>query len=356
MTHIPTRQLGRSSIGLPVFGLGTCPLGGLFDSINESDADATFEAAWNAGLRYYDTAPWYGRGLAELHVGHLLRDKPRHEYRLSTKVGRRFFRPAERSNFSPAPWVGGIPFDHVHDYSYDGILRSYEDSLLRLGINSVDTLLIHDLDRGYFKSEDALLAQFRQLENGGFRALDELKSSGEISAIGAGINERGMIDLFLDRYPLDFFLVASRYTLLEQDIFDELLRCRHEGVGVVIGGVFNSGILATGPTAGSRYEYTSAKPETLERVRRIDAVCRSHDVPLAAAALQFPFGLDIVAAVIPGAVRAAEIATNLRHFEHPIPAALWRDLRANGLLREDVPTPVQASPLASNHIPSPAIA
>ena len=356
MTNTQTRSLGRTGIQLPNFGLGTCPLGNLFDSISESDADATFEAAWNAGLRYYDTSPWYGRGLAELRVGRLLRDKPRHGYVLSTKVGRRFFRPGNRRDFSPLPWVGGIAFDHVHDYSYDGILRSYEDSLLRLGVNSVDTLLIHDLDRGYFKSEDALMAQFRQLEEGGFKALDELKSSGEISAIGAGINECGMIDLFLDRYPLDFFLVASRYTLLEQDIFDELLRCRHEDVGVVIGGVFNSGILATGASAGSRYEYAAARPETLEHVRRIDAVCRSHDVPLAAAALQFPFGLDIVASVIPGAVEPAEIATNLRHFEHPIPAALWSDLKANGLLREDVPTPVQASPLASIHIPSPAIA
>ena len=339
MSVAKTRTLGRSGLRIPTFGLGTCPLGGLFGHIDTASADATFAAAWDAGVRFYDTAPWYGRGLAELHVGHLLRDKPRGDYILSTKVGRRFFRPADREGFSPAPWVGGIGFDHVHDYTYDGILRSYEDSLLRLGINSVDTLVIHDLDRGYFKTDEQLREQFRQLEKGGFRALDELKSSGEIRAVGAGINECGMIDLFLDRYPLDFFLVASRYTLLEQEIYDELLRCNRAGVGIVIGGVFNSGILATGPTERARYEYTAAKPETVERVRRIDAVCRRHGVPLAAAALQFPFGLDIVASVIPGAVAPDEIANNLALFEYPIPADLWRELRRERLLRADVPLP-----------------
>lgn len=343
MTISATRPLGRSSLHVPVFGLGTCPLGGLFNQIDTDSADATFKAAWDAGVRFYDTAPWYGRGLAELHVGHLLRGKPRGDYILSTKVGRRFFRPADRRSFSPAPWVGGIGFDHVHDYSYDGILRSYEDSLLRLGINSVDTLVIHDLDRGYFKTEEQLRKQFRQLEKGGFRALDELKASGEIRAVGAGINECGMIDLLLDRYPLDFFLVASRYTLLEQEIYDELLRCSRADVGIVIGGVFNSGILATGPTEGARYEYTAAQPETIERVRQIDAVCRRHRVPLAAAALQFPFGLDIVASVIPGAVAPGEIEKNLALFHHPIPADLWRELRHERLLRADVPLPDAAA-------------
>jgi len=342
MNSIPTRQLGRSGLQLPTLGLGTCPLGGLFDVIDEASADATFEAAWAAGLRFYDTSPWYGRGLAELHLGHLLRGKPRQDYVLSTKVGRRFFRPANRRTFNPKPWVGGLAFDHVHDYSYDGILRSYEDSLLRLGINKVDTLVIHDLDRGYFKDEDVLLHYFRQLEQGGFRALDELKAASEISAVGAGINECGMIDLFLDRYPLDFFLVASRYTLLEQEIFDELLRCRREGAAIVIGGVFNSGILATGPVGGARYEYNAASVDRLERVHRIEMVCRHHAVPLAAAALQFPFGLDIVTSVIPGAVRPIEIQQNLSLFQHPIPAELWFDLRRQGLLREDVPHPLPA--------------
>ncbi|MFT3850235.1 MAG: aldo/keto reductase [Propionivibrio sp.] len=355
MTIAPTRPLGRTGLQVPTFGLGTCPLGGLFDVIDTNTADAAFDAAWCAGVRFYDTAPWYGRGLAELHVGHLLRGKPRDSYVLSTKVGRRFFRPADRRSFSPAPWVGGIGFDHVHDYSYDGILRSYEDSLLRLGINSVDTLVIHDLDRGYFKDEAQLREQFRQLEKGGFRALDELKSSGEIRAVGAGINECGMIDLFLDRYPLDFFLVASRYTLLEQEIYDELLRCSRSNVGIVIGGVFNSGILATGPTEGARYEYTAARPETLERVRRIDAVCRRHGVPLAAAALQFPFGLEIVASVIPGTVTPAEIERNLALFQHPVPADLWRELRHERLLRPDVPFP-DARATAHHGLRAPGIA
>jgi D-threo-aldose 1-dehydrogenase len=336
---IERRALGRTGLQVPVLGFGTAPLGGLFGVIDEASADAVFDSAWDAGLRFFDTSPWYGRGLAELRTGRLLRGKSRDDYVLSTKVGRRFFRPDRRAGFDPAPWTGGIAFDHVHDYSYEGIMRSFEDSLLRLGINRVDMLVIHDLDRGYFRSEEQLLHHFAQLEQGGFRALEELKAAGDIAAIGAGINECAMIDMFLDRFALDFFLVASRYTLLEQDIYEELLRCRQNGVALVIGGVFNSGILATGAVPGARYEYVVARPEKLERVRRLDAVCRRHAVPLAAAALQFPLGLENVAAVIPGAQAAAEITTNLRLFAFPIADDFWRELQDEGLLRSGVALP-----------------
>jgi D-threo-aldose 1-dehydrogenase len=322
-------------------------LGELFGRIEEEVALATFEAAWRAGIRYFDTAPWYGRGLAEHRLGRFLRQKPREGVFLSTKVGRRFFRPRQGERFSTAPWVGGLPFDHVHDYTYQGILRSYEDSLLRLGINKVDALLIHDLDLGYF-DETALNDHLRELEEGGFRALDELKAAGEISAIGAGINQGGMIDRFLERYPLDFFLVAGRYTLLEQGILGELRRCEAAGAGVVIGGPFNSGILATGAREGARYEYARAPKEVLVRVGRLDAVCRRHGVPLPAAALQFPFGLSSVAAVIPGAVTPAEVLENAARLSTPIPAELWEALRQERLIEPEVPTPVHRSPCRSD--------
>jgi len=340
MTLFPTRQLGKTELRLPVFGVGTCPLGDLFEAIPEADASATLEAAWDNGIRLYDTAPWYGLGQGEHRTGRALYRRPREDFLLSTKVGRRLFRPRDRANFDGSKWKGGLAFDHVHDYSYDGILRSYEDSLQRLGINKVEILYIHDLDSGYFPDEADLLARLRELETGGFRALEELKSSGEISAIGAGINERGMINRFLDRYPLDAFLVASRYTLLEQTIYaDELLRAEREGAGIVIGGAFNSGILATGAFGAARYEYSAAPVAVIERVRRLEAVANRHDVPLAAAALQFPLGFKAVASVLNGPSRTSEILQNIQHVQHPIPDYFWQELRAENLIAEDIPLP-----------------
>jgi D-threo-aldose 1-dehydrogenase len=330
--------LGARQVSVPTFGLGTCPLGNLFEAVPEEAADATFQAAWDAGVRYYDTSPWYGRGLAELRLGRFLRGKPRQDVFLSTKVGRRFFRPRDRAAFSPRPWAAGLGFDHLHDYTYDGVLRSYEDSLLRLGVNKVDALLIHDLDLGYF-DEPTLVRHLDDLERGGIRALQELRAAGEISVIGAGINERGMIRRFLARFPLDVVLVAGRYTLLEQDILDELAIAQGTGAGVVIGGPFNSGILATGPREGARYEYAAAKPELRARVQRLEAACARHEVPLAAAALQFPFGHPAVAAVIPGAVTPGEVRENTAHLAQPIPAALWEELRREGLIHPSAPLP-----------------
>ncbi|SHG53726.1 D-threo-aldose 1-dehydrogenase [Kaistia soli DSM 19436] len=340
MTLFPTRQLGSTNLRLPVFGVGTCPLGDLFEAIPEADASATLEAAWENGIRFYDTAPWYGLGQGEHRTGRALYRRPREDFVLSTKVGRRLFRPRDRASFDGSKWKGGLAFDHVHDYSYDGILRSYEDSLQRLGINKVDILYIHDLDTGYFPDETDLLARLGELEKGGFRALDELKASGEIGAIGAGINERGMINRLLDRYPLDAFLVASRYTLLEQTIYaDELLRAEREGAGIVIGGAFNSGILATGVSGAARYEYAAAPASVIERVTRLEAVASRHGVPLAAAALQFPFGFKAVASVLNGPSSTREIIENVQHVRHLIPDDFWQELRAENLIAEDIPLP-----------------
>jgi len=334
------RRLGRTELFLPVVGVGVCPLGDLFEAIPESEASRTLETAWDEGIRYFDAAPWYGLGQGEHRVGRALYRRPRGDYALSTKVGRLLRAPRDRADIRPAPWRGGLRFDHVYDYTYDGVLRSYEDSLQRLGINQVDILYIHDLDRGYFPDETDLLAKLKELENGGFRALEELKAAGEIKAFGAGINEAGMIGRFLDRHPLDVFLVASRYTLLEQDIYaDELLRAAEAGAGVVIGGGFNSGILATGVTDAARYEYGKAPAKVIDRVRALETTARRHGVPLAAVALQFPLAFKAVASVLFGPSNPTEVGANVRCLQTPIPSDLWRDLRRSGLLPDDIPTP-----------------
>ncbi len=332
------RRVGQTDLHVPVLGLGTCPLGGVYEVVDEATARVTFEAAWNSGLRLYDTAPWYGLGQAEHRTGRSLYAKDRDTYVLTTKVGRVLKAQRDSASFKPVNWAGALPFEHQHVFTYDAIMRSYEDSLQRLGINRVDALYIHDLDRGYFPSEEELNAGLRDLENGGYRALEELKRSGEIKAIGAGINERGMIDRFLDRFDLDVFLVASRYTLLEHDIyFDEVARAAKRGASLVVGGVFSSGILATGAVEGAKYEYGAAAPSIIERVRKLTDVARSHDVALPAAALQFPLAASVVSSVIFGAVKPAEIEANAEHFAATIPAAFWSDLRSEGLVHPEIP-------------------
>ncbi|WP_145515071.1 aldo/keto reductase [Yersinia massiliensis] len=335
-----TRPLGNSGFQIPTVGVGTCPLGELFEEITEQDAQATLEAAWDSGIRLYDTAPWYGRGQGEHRTGRFLYRKDRDDYVLSTKVGRRLFAPHTRKTFQTAPWQGGLAFDHVHDYSYGGIMRSYEDSLQRLGINKVDILYIHDLDTGYFPNEQDLLGKLKELESGGFKALEELKAAGEIAAFGAGINEAGMINRFLDRYPLDVFLVASRYTLLEQTLYaDELLRAQQQGAGIVIGGVFNSGVLATGIHDDARYDYGKLPHSVADKVRKLQIIAADFAVPLAAAALQFPLGFSAVASVLYGPSRPAEVTQNSASFQSPIPTAFWLALREQGLIAEQIPLP-----------------
>ena len=340
MDPTATRPLGRTGVALTQLGFGGAPLGELFTRVSEADAEATLAAAWAAGIRYYDTAPWYGRGLSEHRTGRFLYRQKRSDYILSTKVGRILRAPPEPDNFDTGFWSGGLHFEHRFDYSYDGVMRAFEDSQQRLGINRIDLLLIHDLDYWHHSTEPKVAAYLAQLFTGGWRALAELKAAGRIGGIGAGINELGMMPRFLDLVDIDFFLVALRYTLMEQETLEtELPRCAERGVGIVIGGVFNSGILATGAVPGAKYNYADAPPAALDKVGRIEAVCRRHKVPLVAAALQFPLGHPSVASVIPGAFQPAHITANLGHFRHPIPADLWAELKAEKLLRQDAPTP-----------------
>lgn len=340
MTPQDTRRVGRTGLELPVMGLGTAPLGGIYAQIGEADATATFRAAWEGGLRLFDTAPWYGLGRAEHRTGAALRDRPRDAFTLTTKVGRVLRAPRDRRGFEPPVWQAPLEFEVHHAFDYDSIMRSYEDSLQRLGINRVDALYIHDLDRGYFPDDDALTEKFRALERGGYRALEELRRTGEVSAIGAGINEAGFIPRFLDGMDLDLFLVASRHTLLEQAIYtSEIIPAAARGASIVVGGVFNSGILATGPSETAKYEYGNAPARVIDRVRHLTRIAEAHGVSLAAAALQFPMAAPEIASVVFGAASAHEVEQNIAHFTATLPAAFWSDLRGEGLLEPEVPLP-----------------
>ncbi len=332
------RRVGRSSLELTVFGLGTAHLGELDDRRDEPVARATMDAAWDGGVRFYDTAPWYGRGLAEHRLGGFLRTRPRAEFLLTTKVGRTLHRPPDFAGFDPAPWAGGLRFDVRFDYTYDGVMRSYEQALQRMGVDTVDALIIHDLDAQYHG--DALRGYQDQLESSGMKALEELKAAGDIAAYGMGINTREALEEIATRVPLDFVLVAMPYTLLDQaSLSTGMAACVARDVGVIIGAPFASGILVTGSRSDAKYGYAAAPEAVQAKVRRIETVCAAHGVALPSAALQFPLAHPAVVSIIPGAMKPQEVEQNLASFAVPIPAAFWAELKAEGLIDPEAPVP-----------------
>jgi D-threo-aldose 1-dehydrogenase len=334
------RALGASGLMVTAHGFGGVPLGNLYSKCSDDDAQATLLAAYNAGIRFVDTAPLYGHGMSEHRIGHIMRPQPRDSWVLSTKIGRVLKPKDPATGIDTGPFVDYHPFQPVFDYSYDGVMRSFEDSLQRLATHRIDVLLVHDIDIWTHGSEEGRKARFKELMNSGYKALRELRDSGTVKAIGAGVNEVQATLEFMRAGDFDCFLLAGRYTLLEQGALDELLPlCSDKSVSLIIGGPYNSGILATGAVRGAKYNYKEAPPEILERVAAIEAVCNHHGVPLRAAALQFPLGHRQVASIIPGARSVDEIDQNLDAFTTPIPADLWAELKQEGLLREDAPTP-----------------
>lgn len=331
------RKFGRSNLDVTTFSFGTAPVGNIFRPIDEAESDAMFQASWDAGIRYYDTAPMYGHGLSELRTGQSLRWKPRQEFVLSSKVGR-LLRPARRADIAFAPWCDAAPFTMAFDYSYDGTMRSFEDSLQRLALESIDILFIHDIDvftRGKDQPE-----VFRTAMDGCWKALESLRAQKLVKAIGVGVNEWQVCHEALKQRDFDCFLLAGRYTLLEQDALDEFLPlCEARGAAVAVGGGFNSGILATGARPGAKYNYAPAPEPILKKVAAIEAVCADHGVPLPAAALQFVVAHPAVPTFIAGTRTVEQLRQNLAWFEHEIPKAFWADLKGKGLLREDAPTP-----------------
>ena len=335
----PTQQnkFGRVELNVTAMGFGAAPIGNIFRPISEQDSDAMIQRSWDAGLRYYDTAPMYGHGLSEARVGHSLRWKPRDQFVVSSKVGR-ILKPAKRSEIDFTPWVDALPFVMEFDYSYDGTMRSFEDSLQRLALEHIDILFIHDID--VFTRGDEQPKVFRQAMDGCWTALERLRGEGVVKAIGVGVNEWQVCHQALVERDFDGFLLAGRYTLLEQESLDEFLPlCEERGAAVVIGGGFNSGILATGAKEGAKYNYAPAPPAILDRVSKIEQVCREYDVPLPAAALQFVLAHPAIPTIVPGTRTVAQLEQNLAWIAHPIPAGFWSDLKGQGLLREDAPTP-----------------
>lgn len=333
------RRSGSARIDFTALGLGTAPLGNLYRAIRDDEARAVLERAWAGGVRYYDTAPLYGLGLSERRLGALLRDKDRDGYVLSTKAGRLLeaCNPDERTGIGT--WFEVPARREVFDYGYDGILRSFELSLERLGADRVDILYVHDLDTSHHGSKAAVEARIDEFMASGYRAMVSLREQGTVNAIGGGLNDWEACQLLAERGDFDLFLLAGRYTLLEQEALESFLPlCERRGIGVVIGGPYNSGILASGPAPGAFYNYRPAPEPVRERVARLDAVCRSHRVRLVDAAFQFPLRHPCVVSVIPGGQGLSEIESNLRAAEAHVPPALWDDLKTEGLMRADAPT------------------
>ena len=329
----------RSGLDVTVMGFGASPIGNLARPISEEDSAALIHAAWNAGIRYFDTAPMYGHGLSEARCGHGLRWFPRDEFVISTKVGR-LLTAARRSEIDFGPWASGLPFQMRFDYSYDGTMRSIEDSLQRLGLERIDIALIHDIDNFTHGSQNQP-AVFDTAMSGAAKALARLRDEGVVKAIGVGVNEWEVAYEAIKRADFDCLLLAGRYTLLEQDALDGFLpACEKQQVSVILGGCYNSGILATGAIQGARYNYAPASDDILARVRKIEAVCHDFNVPLKAAALQFALAHPAIATNIPGVRTVAQLQDNIETFKAQIPSAFWTKLRTKQLIREDAPVPV----------------
>lgn len=329
-----TRE-GRS-LSFTTIGFGSAPLGNYLRALSEEECDATLETAWDSSIRYFDTAPFYGLGLSETRVGRLLRQHKPAQYTISTKVGR-LLEPCAPDKVNGAFFVHTPQVRFVYDYSYDAVMRSYEASLERLGVDRVDILFVHDVDGFCHGGREGSEARIQELiSRGGWRALTELRANGDIAAIGAGVNEWEPCARLLELVDPDLFLLAGRYTLLEQEPLDTLFpQCERRDVGIVIGGPFNSGILAGKAT----YNYSSVPPQVAERVRKLEAVCRAHNVPMHRAALQFVLAHPLVVSVIPGSQSAAETLHNVAALDEPTPAAFWEELKARELLHPRAPTP-----------------
>ena len=334
------RDLGGTGLTVSRLGLGGASIGGLFEEVRDEDAVATIDRAWELGVRYFDTAPLYGYGHSERRMGLGLRDRPRDEFVLSTKVGR-LVRPADAipagadidrqavDGREDAFYKGTGPVRIVFDYSADGVTRSIEESLERLGLDRIDIALIHDPDDHW---EDAI--------GGAYPALHRMREQGTIRAIGAGMNQSAMLARFAREGDFDVFMLAGRYTILDQEASADLLPlCLEKGISILAAGVMNSGILVN-PAPGGRFNYVPASTDIVERARGLEAVCARHGVPLKAAAVQFVLAHPAVASVVAGVRRIEHIVEYPELFRMPIPDSLWHDLRTHGLIRPDAPTPL----------------
>ena len=330
-----TRKIGRTDLSVTEYSFGTAPLGGMYRACPYDVAMATLDAAWESGIRFVDTAPWYGFGLAERRVGDFLRDKPKGSYVLSTKVGR-IQRPVPDDQVPSYGFVDPLPFETDYDYSYDGIMRSVDFSYARLGLNRIDILFVHDIGV-YTHGAKRNAVYLRQLFDGGLKALEELKSSGAISAYGLGVNEVPVCLDVMAQADLDCILLAGRYTLLDRSATSELLPlCEKKKTSLVVGGVFNSGILATGPVPGSHFDYLPATQDVLDKVAAMEAIAASQGLPLAAPAIQFPLQNPIVASVLLGTAKPSSLTRNMELTETALAPSSFSAYEAHTLVAPEL--------------------
>jgi D-threo-aldose 1-dehydrogenase len=324
------RQVGSTGLMIDALGLGGAPLGGNYVDLDNGQAVELIQAAKDAGISYFDTAPWYGFGRSERVMGDTLRGS---DYVLSDKVGR-LLTPGAVNNPMDFGMIDPLPFNPVYNYSYDGIMRAFEDSLQRLGLDRIDILLVHDI--GVFQHGEENERHFNDLAQSGYRAMDELRKTGQVKAIGLGVNENRVCTDALGIGEWDVFLLAGRYTLLEQTPLDTLFpACSKAGTTIICGGPFNSGILA----GRDMWNYAKAPDEVVNRARALSAVADEFSIPLAAAALQFPLGNEIVTSVIPGPRDKAELHQVVDWFATPISGEFWATLKSKGLIDDEAPVP-----------------
>ncbi|NTF52382.1 aldo/keto reductase [Rhizobium rhizogenes] len=318
------RRIGRTELEVTEISFGAAALGGLYRACPRDQAMKTLQAAWGSGIRYFDVAPWYGFGLGERYVGDFLRSQPEDSYVLSTKVGR-LMRPVPTDKVPNYGYVDPLPFDADYDYSYDGIMRSVEFSYARLGLNRIDILYVHDIG-GYAHGKALNEHYLGQLLGSGIKALEELKSSGTIKAYGLGVNEVPVCLDVMHAADIDCILLAGRYTLLDRSAVAELLPlCEKKGTSLVVGGVFNSGILATGPVPDAHFDYLPATPDVLVKVGAMEEIARRHGLPLAAPAIQFPLSQPSVASVLIGTAKASSLTRNMQLVDLKLPASLYAE-------------------------------
>ncbi len=327
---LATRPVTRSALRLSELSLGCAQLGNLYRAITDEQARATVDTAWEQDIRYFDTAPHYGLGLSERRLGTALAGRPRSEYVLSTKVGRLL---EELSPTGPLDDQGfDVPATHrrVWDFSRDGVLRSLEQSLQRLGLDAVDIVYLHDPDEHQ-----------REVLDTAYPALEELRGQGVVSAIGAGMNQTAMLADFARHTDMDVLMLAGRYTLLEQSALDDLLPvCEQRGIGIVAAGVFNSGLLARRtPADGAKYNYDDAPEALVLHAQRMAEICERHGTSLPAAALAFPLAHPAVVSVCIGARSPEQVERNVDLYRSGVPASVWAELKEQGLLRPDAPVP-----------------
>jgi D-threo-aldose 1-dehydrogenase len=330
-------QLGTTGVHVAPLGFGGAEIGNLYEAVPELRAQETLQRAYDAGMRLFDTSPFYGFGLSELRLGQFLRTQPRDSFAVATKVGRVLVAP-RHSAAGPEPWAAPLPFRPVFDYSYAGTMRSLEQSTMRLGLPRIDIALVHDADRRNHGA--AFETRFGEVMTGAYRALEEARHAGDVGAIGVAVSDADVAARFLAEGDFDCVLLASRYTLLEQDAIDTFFdRPETRGVPVLLAGVFNSGILAAQDPARWTYDYASASPAILERRRRLAEIAEMFHVPLAAAALQFASAPPSVVSAIIGMARPERVEATVAALTTVIPAEFWTALKATGLVRADAPVP-----------------